>query len=1047
MKKTLLFLFIGILFRMNSQTAQFSWMAGSTFTNQLGTYGTQGVSSTTNAPGSRALSVSWTSADGKLWMFGGNGHATTGSLGNMNDLWNFNPTTNEWVWVTGSNVINQVGLYGTKGVPSTTNTPGSRNGSITWVDNNGGLWLFGGQGYGAIASAGNLNDLWKYNTATSEWVWVTGSNVVNQLGIYGTKGVPSTTNCPGARTESISWVDNNGNLWLFGGIGKSSTPSDGLLNDLWKYDIASNEWTWVSGGNGINSYGGYGTLGVGSVANLPGTRSASVSFKDNNGDFWLFGGNGFGATTTTGMLGDLWKYTVSTNEWTWMSGSNNTGQLAVYGTKGYPAASNKPSGRMAGRGWVDSNNNLWLYGGYGPAAVVGNGGLNDLWQFNKSNNLWVWVSGANIINSAAVYGTLGVASQTNTPGARLQSAGWKDNSGDFWLFAGKTGTPFKNDLWKISPCNAPSSPVASASQTICVGSAATLTASGIGTLGWYSAAIGGTYLGTGNTYATSTLSTNANYYVQDSTCAHSIRTAITVVVTQPSITIAGTNSVCSGNLTTFTATGATSYTWNNGATTSTVAVSPTVASVYTVTGADAFGCISVKTKSVSILSLPALSISGSTFVCKGTGAVLSASGANSYTWSTGSIASGVNVAPSTTTVYSVTGTGANGCRNIQTHTIEVYVVPVTISGTYSICSGSSTTFTASGATSYTWSSSVIGTVYGPTVTVYPSSSFNYSITAKDATNCSLTQTFVITPLMNPAVNVAVPAQQCPGAAVTLTASGASTYTWMPGGLIGTTVIVTPTVMTNYTVTGTAANTCTDNVISTVSVKPNPSISITASQSVICEGATVSLYGNGSTSNGYVWSTGQTTSSITSSPSVTTTYTLTGTGTNGCSADAIKTVTVNSSPNLQVATTETLLCVGQTATLTATGANTYTWNTGSSSPDLIVSPTTTSSYTVTGTGSNGCSKVTVYTQSVSVCTGIDNIQNEFLYQVFPNPSNGIFTIRAQVADEITLTNELGQVIQLIELSPENQFTYHVYHLESGIYFLSGKSSRLKLIVTQ
>ena len=290
MKKLLLFTAIISLFQVTSQTAQFAWLAGSTFTNQLGTYGTQGVASTTNNPGSRALPVSWTSLDGKLWMFGGSGHATTGSLGNMNDLWNYNPSTSEWVWVTGANIINQVGVYGTKGVPSTTNTPGSRNGGIIWRDNSGNLWMFGGQGYGNAASPGNLNDLWKFNISTNEWVWVTGSSSVNQLGLYGTKGAPSTTNTPGARTESVSWVDNSGNLWLFGGNGKSSTSFDGLLNDLWKYDIATNEWTWISGSNGINTIGANGTIGVTSNLNFPGSRSGAVPFKEGNGDLWLYGG-------------------------------------------------------------------------------------------------------------------------------------------------------------------------------------------------------------------------------------------------------------------------------------------------------------------------------------------------------------------------------------------------------------------------------------------------------------------------------------------------------------------------------------------------------------------------------------------------------------------------------------------------------------------------------------------------------------------------------------------------------------------------------------
>lgn len=1112
MRKLLLFIAIINLFHVKAQVASFAWMAGSTFTNQISTYGTLGVASSTNNPGARSLPSSWTTSDGKLWLFGGNGYASAPTLGNTNDLWNYNPSSNEWVWVTGSNLVNQVGLYGTKGVASNTNIPSGRNGSVSWKDNNGNLWLFGGQGYGSTASAGNLNDLWKYNVSTNEWTWVTGSNGINQLGVYGTKGIPSTTNTPGARTEAVSWIDNSGNLWLFGGFGRSSTASDGLLNDLWKFNIATNEWTWVSGSNGINVIGTYGTQGVGSTANIPGTRSASTSFKDANGDLWLFGGNGLGTVMTTGCLSDLWKYNITSNQWTWVSGTNVVGSVGVYGTKGFPATTNRISGRTYAYSWTDSNDNFWIYGGYGASAVAGNGALNDLWQFNKSNNLWVWVSGLNSTGSSAVYGTLGVSSSTNTPGGRHNETGWKDIAGDFWLYGGKAGAPLKSDLWKLNICNAPSMPLTSASQTICIGSATTLTASGIGTLGWYSSAIGGVYLGNGSSFTTPTLTTNTTFYVQDSTCAFSIRNAVTVSATQPTVNIAGTNTVCINSSVILTASGATSYTWSTTQLTNTIAVTPSVTTIYTVTGSDAFGCLSSKTKTITTVALPSVTITGATTICPSTGIFLTASGANTYVWNTGSTATSILVAPSSSFVYTVTGkTTATGCVKTQTALVTVSIPTVVITGSTSVCKGVSINLTAGGASTYTWSTGTQST----NINVTPTVSTIYTVSAKDAFGCNGTDTHTITVLQTPTVSITGNSVTCLGTPITLTANGASSYTWNTGSLntvetftpssltvysvtgvdgngcfglstktisinalptlsisgvselcIGSlgnlnvagastytwntsstssSISISPTVTTNYSVIGRAANSCTNSAVKTVTVNVLPILTISGN-SIICNGnsTTIDVIG----ANTYTWSNTSNSPTITITPSITSTYSVIGKDINNCINTAVQTITVNPLPMLNVSTTNPLLCVGETSTLSVIGATSYTWSDNSNGTDIIVTPSVTTNYTVTGVDVNNCSNLSVFTQSVSLCTGIqetnENVNSVF---VFPNPNNGEFTIQSQTEEAISIANELGQVIETLELNQTNNFSYKVSQLQNGIYFLVGKTVKQKIIVSK
>ena len=118
--------------------------------------------------------------------------------GNLNDLWEFSPTAKTCTWMGGSNTANHTGVYGTLGTPAATNVPGARGAAVSWTDGSGKFWLFGGGGYDSAGTQGDLNDLWEFNPRTKEWTWVSGSNTVNAVGVYGTQGVASASNVPGA---------------------------------------------------------------------------------------------------------------------------------------------------------------------------------------------------------------------------------------------------------------------------------------------------------------------------------------------------------------------------------------------------------------------------------------------------------------------------------------------------------------------------------------------------------------------------------------------------------------------------------------------------------------------------------------------------------------------------------------------------------------------------------------------------------------------------------------------------------------------------------
>jgi len=211
-----------------------TWISGSNYENQNGIYGSKGISNNLNIPGARSGASNWIDSDNNFWIFGGLGYAVNGTVGNLNDLWMFDG--NYWTWISGSNSVDQNGIYGSKGISNNVNIPGSRHYASNWIDSNNIVWLFGGIGYDNSGSLDFLNDLWKFDG--TDWTWISGSNSVDQNGIYGEKGISNIANIPGSRNFASNWIDSNNNLWLFGGVGYPSSGTTNFLNDLWKFGIS-----------------------------------------------------------------------------------------------------------------------------------------------------------------------------------------------------------------------------------------------------------------------------------------------------------------------------------------------------------------------------------------------------------------------------------------------------------------------------------------------------------------------------------------------------------------------------------------------------------------------------------------------------------------------------------------------------------------------------------------------------------------------------------------------------------------------------------------
>jgi N-acetylneuraminic acid mutarotase len=357
------------LWRFNPSTNQWTWMAGSStvpvngcngcIQGQPPVPGTLGVAAQGNTPGGLWEAVTWSDKNGNLWLLGGWGYAPNGAGGSPNDLWEFNPSSNQWAWMGGSSAFGTdgpaAGKYGVLGKPAAGNFPGWRFSEATWTDANGNFWLFGGQGNDASGVGGVLNDLWEFDPSINMWAWMGGSSTLNctpppqslcnQPGVYGTLGVPATGNIPGSRIDPFNWKDGNGNLWMFGGAGYDANNWN-YLNDLWEFIPADNEWVWMGGtafGSGTPT-GVYGRRGTPAVSNQPGGRGNGANWTDKAGNLWFFGGFGFDANGNAGYLNDLWAYQVTSSSFT-ISGApvsivagatkGNTSTITVTPTGGF----------------------------------------------------------------------------------------------------------------------------------------------------------------------------------------------------------------------------------------------------------------------------------------------------------------------------------------------------------------------------------------------------------------------------------------------------------------------------------------------------------------------------------------------------------------------------------------------------------------------------------------------------------------------------------------------------------------------------------------
>lgn len=344
------------------------------------------------------------------------------------------------------------------------------------------LYLFAGTTY---------NDLWKFNVSTGLWSWIKGPSAFYNTGSYGIQGIENPDNNPGYRSQFPFWVIDS-KVYAFNG-------------DMWVYNMASGNWTWLGGLQGQAQVNG--TTGVFDTTNNPGGSRIGVSCWTHNGGLYLYGGN----TPLNGnYMNDVWKYDTTIRQWAiinnnysiwasdtiapasayghnWILGdevyfyggiqssyssesyfmkyniTTNHWQrisdgtfLPVYGTKNIYADSNFPGARSGGGHWV-KDGKFYLFGGHNAYNTINNSYdnyFNDLWEYDPSLQKWRWIEGDSMPNRFGVYNNKNATLASSRMGGRSNALFWQNDSlayfanGSGYCFSGKTYST--DDLWKYN---------------------------------------------------------------------------------------------------------------------------------------------------------------------------------------------------------------------------------------------------------------------------------------------------------------------------------------------------------------------------------------------------------------------------------------------------------------------------------------------------------------------------------------------------------------------------------------------------------------------
>ncbi|MCC6369529.1 MAG: T9SS type A sorting domain-containing protein [Bacteroidia bacterium] len=537
-----------------------------------------------------------------------------------------------------------------------------------------------------------------------------------------------------------------------------------------------------------------------------------------------------------------------------------------------------------------------------------------------------------------------------------------------------------------------------------------------------------------------------------------------VTITSPTISILSPTAACGVNTASVFVSGGTglySYSWSPTTQTTSVA-SFTSAGIFTLYFTDnGGGCSASKTINI-INTVLNPSVNTASLACFGnnngsaTVSVSGGSGSYTYTW---------NGVPQNTTAINGLSAGIftvsafdliNLCTINKTFTIA-QPSPITSSlgvfGTACVGQSVSIWVNASGGTppySYAWSVPSPAT-NSISVIQNTSGTYNYSAVVVDSHSCMGMASVSVNYIPYPFV-ASYNSTVCASQSATLLTNGTLSYTWQPGGLNGNNIVVSPAATSIYTLSGDSLG-CVSSATVMVTVNPTPTVSANSNYP-LCVGQNLLLFA-GSNGSSVMWTGPNGFFSGQLSPTISTVslanagnYTLAGTNAFGCSSSTILPITINANPSLSV-NAKPLICLGESVTLTVSGANNYNWSTGGSGAVIVVTPSSNSNYTVTGTSlPSGCNADKVVTVKVSECLGMGELSNKLDLSVYPNPNNGEFTIESEKGLMLEMFNHLGVQVFAQRVDAGNQ-NIHLQNVSNGLYLLKandGTQTRfLRLII--
>jgi hypothetical protein len=446
---------------------------------------------------------------------------------------------------------------------------------------------------------------------------------------------------------------------------------------------------------------------------------------------------------------------------------------------------------------------------------------------------------------------------------------------------------------------------------------------------------------------------------------------------------------------------------------------------------DANGCTDTDSVTVTVNTIPAVSLGSDTDICAGLNVTLTPGNTfASYNWSTGETTA--SIVATTAGNYYVTVTDANNCQNTDTVAVTVNALPtVSLGSDVTFCQNDSASLDAgAGFVSYNWSNSA------SSQTINISTPGNYFVIVTDNNGCTNSDSVIVMVNALPAINLGNALSFCMNENLVLDAgAGFATYMWSDNSTAQT---LTVNAAGTYYASVTDNNGCVNSDTVTVTVNPLPVVNLGSDVSFCMNNSAIIDAGAGFST--YLWSDNSSNQTLTVTAAGT--YSVLVSDNNGCEDTDTINVSVDALPLIDLGA-DVLICENETATLDAgTGFSGYLWNNSETTQTLFIDGSVLTagnySYSVVVTDGNGCEAADTVMVTVDLCTGLTEGAQSVTFSIYPNPSQGQFTISASavLSEDVSLelTDIEGRVVFKENVNNFSSRSIQLDNPSPGMYFL-------------